>query len=410
MFRLIPQMATPITLHDLLAGVKGLFPRQNLNEEFEMKLSAFFRSRFCYTVSGGRAALYVILETLKRLSEKRQVVIPVYTCPIVAYAVAKAGLDIVLCDIETNSFGLDPASLERVVGDDTLCVISTHMFGLPCRLKELKEIVDARGVWMIEDAAQAVGASLNGTMLGTTGDFGVISFGAGKNFTPAGGGAILTAGAEWAHEIELTRADLPQLNPFGVSRSLVTLILYSFLIHPWAFGLVKGPVVRMEEAEQLQDFTASRLASYQAAVGISILERSREINETRMRNALDLIEALSGNESVVTPQIPEGSQPTFLRLPVMVKHAEQRDRLCHTLEERGIQARKPFSTLMSRLEGISAVNGTSFFPNAEYVVDRILTLPTHPLVSEKEKDTVVQVFKELDYINAHFDVSWATQA
>lgn len=403
-------MATPITLHDLLAGVTGLFPRQNLNEEFEMKLSAFFRSRFCYTVSGGRAALYVILETLKRLSSKREVVIPVYTCPIVAYAVAKAGLDIVLCDIETNSFGLDPAFLEKVISNDTLCVIPTHMFGLPCRLKELKEVVDGRGAWMVEDAAQAAGASLNGIMLGTIGDFGVISFGAGKNFTPAGGGAILTAGAEWAHEIELTRANLPQLNSFRVIRSLVTLILYSFLINPWAFGLVKGSVIRMEEAEQLQDFTASRLANYQAAVGISILERFREINENRVRNASALIEALSGNGSVITPQIPEGSWPTFLRLPVMVKHAEQRDRLCHALEERGIQARKPFNTLVSRLEGISAVNGTSSFPGVEYVVDRILTLPTHPLVSEKERDTVVQVFKKLDGINAHFDISWAHQA
>lgn len=396
MLKLIPQMATPITFNDLRVGVKGFFPQQNLNKEFETKLAAFFGSKFCYTVSGGRTALYVMLKALKRLSKKREVVIPVYTCPIVAHAVAKAGLDIVLCDIEKGSFGLDPAFLEGVITKNTLCVVPTHLFGLPCRLDEIKKVIDSKDIWMVEDAAQAAGSSLNGAMLGSIGDFGILSFGPGKNFTPAGGGAILTGKRKWTHEIELTIANLPQLSLFAVFRGLVSLILYSLLIHPRFFRMVRDLAVKVGEVDQLRDFTALRLSNYQAAVGISILERLREVNETRLRNARALIEALSENESVVIPKIPEGSQPSFPRLPVMVKDAEQRERVCRRLEERGIQARKPFNTLVNRLEGVSAVNAASSFPGAEYVVDRILTLPTHPFVNAKERNAITQAFNVLD--------------
>jgi len=109
-------------LHGLAGVLYGKRYLNRLSEEFK----DYFGVGSVFFVSSGRAALYLILQALKSLSPKQQVVIPAYTCFSVPSAIVKAGLKVTLCDVDPETFDFDRNQLEKTIGQDTLCVIPTH--------------------------------------------------------------------------------------------------------------------------------------------------------------------------------------------------------------------------------------------------------------------------------------------
>ena len=150
---------------------------------------------FSLYLSSGRAALWLILKTLSEFNpKKRKVIIPAYTCPAVASAVLKAGLQPVLCDVNLDDFGYSADDLERTFDEGVLAVIVVHLFGLPANIDQITPICRQHDVYLIEDAAQAFGNELplTGTKLGTIGDAGFFSFGRGKPLSAIHGGLVVT--------------------------------------------------------------------------------------------------------------------------------------------------------------------------------------------------------------------------
>jgi dTDP-4-amino-4,6-dideoxygalactose transaminase len=122
-------------------------------------------------------------------------VIPAYTCFSVPAAVLKAGLRPVLCDINPSTFDFDHALLERTLNGNTLCVVAHHLFGIPSNIERVRALSRARGIFVVEDAAQAMGVESHGRSLGTLGDVGLFSLGRGKAITCGSGGIIVTNSA-----------------------------------------------------------------------------------------------------------------------------------------------------------------------------------------------------------------------
>lgn len=118
-------------------------------------------------------------------------VIPAYTCFSVPSAVVKAGLDVALCDLDASTFDFDYRLLEAAVNEKTLCVIPSHLFGIPSEMDRVNAICREKGVYVVEDAAQAMRGPTKGK-LGTLGDVGFFSLGRGKNITCGSGGIIVT--------------------------------------------------------------------------------------------------------------------------------------------------------------------------------------------------------------------------
>lgn len=141
--------------------------------------------------SSGTASLVIALETLRQLKPDRHVVIvPAYTCPLVAIAVAHCGLELRLCDTARDHFDFDPDALAALCDNRTLAVIPTHLGGRTADVAHSLVCARANGAYVIEDAAQAWGAQINGRSVGLHGDIGFFSLAVGKGITTYEGGVL----------------------------------------------------------------------------------------------------------------------------------------------------------------------------------------------------------------------------
>lgn len=162
--------------------------------ESKEKLSSYLNVDYCVLGGSARVLLYNLLEKLKKINRRTEVLIPGYTCYSVAAAVAKAKLQIVVYDIDPKTFYPDLDSIIDLISEKTLAVVTQHLFGICSPLDEIKKITRQFGAYLIEDSAQALGniGIENSRKFKFRGDFGLLSFGRGKPL-PIGNGAALVA-------------------------------------------------------------------------------------------------------------------------------------------------------------------------------------------------------------------------
>ncbi|MBK7202395.1 DegT/DnrJ/EryC1/StrS family aminotransferase [Candidatus Amarolinea dominans] len=180
--RFLPPSATPHTAADLAASLAAA-ARTGAEAAFARDLTALTGCPSVHLTASGRAAFFLILEAGKRLRpDRREVVLPAYTCPVLAYAAHAAGLRVRLVDMDPLTLDYDRAALERAIGPQTLAVVSVHPLGLPRPLDGVRARAHAAGAFFVDDAAQAFGARgpEPATCTGAQGDAGLFSFRPGK--------------------------------------------------------------------------------------------------------------------------------------------------------------------------------------------------------------------------------------
>ncbi len=176
-------------------------------EKFEKKLSKYTKSKFTVATSSGTAGLHLVLNYLN-INIKHEVLLPSYTYVATANTIKYCGADPHFVDIETDTLGICPKKLENYLKSKTLksgnktinritkkeikALILVHVYGFPGKVLEIKKICKKYNIYLIEDAAEAMGSFFKKKHLGTFGDFGVLSFNGNKPITTGGGGAILT--------------------------------------------------------------------------------------------------------------------------------------------------------------------------------------------------------------------------
>lgn len=179
---------------------------------FEETVARFARRRHCIGVGRGATAIYLVLQAFRERDAARStVVLPATLCTSPAAVTQLAGLTPVFCDVEPDTGNMDPAALAALLARDgrALCVMAAHLFGQPAKLGDLAEVCRAAGVPLIEDAAQALGATVEGRPAGAGGDAAVFSFGHTKILDAGGGGAILTDDDNLAMRLRRLAAALP---------------------------------------------------------------------------------------------------------------------------------------------------------------------------------------------------------
>lgn len=162
--------------------------------EFELELSRRLGVEHCLLCSSGTAALCTALAAAE-IGVGDEVVVPPFTFVATLEAVILAGAVPVFADVDAT-LGLDPDAVERAIGPRTRAVLVVHMCGSMARIDRLVELCRRRGVMLIEDTAQALGATFRGRALGTFGRMGCFSFDAVKTVTCGEGGAIATGERE----------------------------------------------------------------------------------------------------------------------------------------------------------------------------------------------------------------------
>lgn len=326
------------------------------HDAFERELAQASGSKHAIGLSSGTAAITVVLQALG-LEPGDEVIVPAFTYFATASAVAHAGARPVFADVEPGRFGLDPASVAARIGPRTRAIIPVHLYGLACDLAPLSKLAAERGVPLLEDAAQAIGATDRGRPVGTTTVGATLSFFPTKNLGALGdGGGFVTELDDLAARVRLLRAQ----GDAGNYRHT-------------ALG------------------TNARLDALQAAFLRTKLRHLPEWTRMRRASAARYRAALAG-VPVTLPGDAVGAEHTYHQFTV---RAPKRDLLQTHLRDRGIATRIYYPIplhLQPCFESLGHKLGA--FPVSERLAGEVLSLPIFPGITDEQVDRVAGAVRE----------------
>lgn len=345
-----------------------------------------FGIKHVFFVSSGKAALALILLALRGLSKKKRVIIPAYTCFSVPSSILKAGLEIVLCDIDPVTFDFDRESLKEKITQETLCVLTTHLFGIPADVEGLNKLCAGKEIFVVEDSAQAMGGEHSGRKLGTIGDVGFFSLGRGKNITCGTGGIIVTDNDSIAEAVARQCDKLKETSLNEDVLNFLQLCLMSVFTRPSLYWLPAAmPLLKLGETIYYRDFPIHILSARRATLLRRWRDRLRDSNSVRAKNALELADRV-GKPDLRNRTIP------YLRFPILVKNKETRELIYGRSKAKGLGLSLMYPTPVNEIEAIRANFPGQMFPGAQKIAERLLTLPTHHLLQPKDGEAIGNLF------------------
>lgn len=379
-WRRIPPVYSPLSLGAMLRGVAaGLAGGARARERVIAHLRTVLQPQRILLTDSGTTALTLALRAVSGRSGPEPIIaLPCYCCYDVATAADGADVRVALYDIDPKTLGPDWASLERALGLGASCVVVAHLYGIPVDLHRVRELVQPYGAVIIEDAAQGTGASVAGRPAGATGSLGILSFGRGKGVTGGGGGALLAndvAGAELLANVE---GGLDRSSP-GWTR-LASTVAQWVLARP-ALYQIPTALPFLELGETVYRPVAPTRAMASTSAGLLSRTQSYVTCESARRQqvAQRLLGVLQGWERF-RPILVQHGDAGYLRLPVLMR-ARESGRIAARY---GIMPGYP-STLadLPRFRP-RVVNADEPFTGARTLVEQLITLPTHGLLTPKD--------------------------
>lgn len=378
--RTLSPAAAPLTWKDLFSGLRGLVRSERARLDLEQDLKNYFGVKYVFCVNSGKTALTLILLALEELSSKKEVVLPAYTCFSVPSAVLRAGLRPRLCDVDERTFDFKFEELQRVVGPETLCVITCHLFGIPADLDRLQRLCQASSVMLVEDAAQAMGITQGNRKLGTVGDVGFYSLGRGKMITCGEGGLIVTNSDQLAQALARHHAALPEQNFIHAGIDLLKTCLMLLLIRPSLFWIPASiPLLKLGQTFFDKSFPMARLSGANIGLMRCWRERLTQSLQGRRANVKEYQQVLRSSEPSVKPL-------AYLRLPVLAAGRSERDALIARARQEGVGLSLMYPSTLNEIDEVRDIEKQ--YPGAQSIVDRLVTLPTHEYVSPHDKEVI----------------------
>ncbi len=362
------------SLEDIAEAVREILASGKITN-FGRYVSAFEDEARAYlgaqvvTVSSGTLGLVLSLQGLG-LQRGEKVILPSFTFMATAQAVLYAGGIPVFAEIEQEDYNLSPSDLQQLLKrhDDAAVVLPVHVYGLPCRVDQIREVVEdaalrrGRPIRLVYDAAHAFGSAVNGRKLGTFGDAEVFSLSVTKVLVSVEGGMVSSANGELIERIR-------RMRNYGIEENY----------DAWWPGL------------------NGKMSEFHAIVGLYNLRRLDALLAERQRKARYYLDRIRERTSFQTLRWPENVTHTFKDFTVLVPEARAtfRQEVMAFLGERGIETRAYF---------YPPVHEQRFFrrfadrplPRTEALSRRVLTLPFYTSITEAEMDYVVDALVEAE--------------
>jgi dTDP-4-amino-4,6-dideoxygalactose transaminase len=338
-------------------------------EEFERVVANYVGVKYGVSFNSGTSALHAALLAYE-IKQGDEVIVPSFTFIATANAPLFVGAKPVFADIEDSTFGLDPNDVERKITRRTKAIMPIHYGGLPCRIKELRKIAQEYNLLLIEDAAESLGASVDGRKVGSFGDAAMFSFCGNKVITTGEGGIIVTNSSEIYERLKLIRSHgRLESEPYFMSTKTLD---YIMLGYNW------------------------RISSITAALGLAQMKKLDRIIEMRRKNAEYITSKLSKIDEVKVPQPPEGYFHVYQMYTIRVKGGRGvRDALKDHLAKKGIMSKvyfEPVHLTHFYREKFGFKGGE--LPVTERLSSEVLTLPLYPTMTIEEMDYIIESIKE----------------
>ena len=339
----------------LQSDILALGPRA---EAFEGAVAALSGRRHGIACSSGTAGLHMVAVGLG-LGEGDEVITTPFSFIASANCIVYTGATPVLVDIEEQTLGLDPALAASAVSARTRAILAVDVFGQPCRIEELEQLADQRGLALIEDSCEALGSRIHGRALGSFGIAGVFAFYPNKQITTGEGGIVVTDDAELADVLRSLRNQGRDMDG------------------TWLRHVRLGYNYRLDELS--------------AALGMAQVARLDALRSQRGRVVDRYAELLGGHDWLRLPAAPPGAEVDWFVYVVRLEEGIDRDRLVDQMEERGIVTRPYFSPIHLQPYWRERFGtGPGDFPVTERVASSTLALPFATRLHDDEIRTVAQ--------------------
>jgi len=333
-------------------------------EKFEGLVAEYVGAKYAVAFNSGTSALHAILLAYD-IKEGDEVIVPSFTFIATANCALFVRAQPVFAEIEEKTYGLSPEDVKERISSKTKAIIPIHYGGLPCQIRELKEIAEDYNLLLIEDAAESLGARVYGKKVGTFGHAGMISFCGNKVITTGEGGIVVTDSKEVYEKLRLIRSHGRQETE-NYFTSVKTMD-YVILAYNW------------------------RMSNITATIGISQVKKLSKAIELRRKNAMYITEKLSNIGGIEPPNPPKGYFHVYQMYTIRIREGDARDALKNYLAEKGVMTKVYFSP----------VHLTWFYrkkfgfkggelPVTEKLAEQVLTLPMYPTLTTNEMDCMTE--------------------
>ena len=321
------------------------------DKAFEDAFAIYCDAKYCVGCGNGLDALMLALKALD-IHEGDEVIVPSNTFIATALAVTYTGATPVFVEPDIRTYNIDPAKIEEKITKNTKAIMPVHLYGLPCDMDPIMAIAEKYGLYVIEDCAQAHGATYKGRVIGSFGDAAGFSFYPGKNL-----GALGDAGATVTNNEELAKK-VRALGSYGSD--------YKY------HHIYKG--------------NNSRLDELQAAFLAAKLPLMDKVNQNRRAIANRYLAGIT-NPKIILPYVPEYAEPVWHLFAV---RTENRDQLAQHLADKGIGTNKHYPIpmhLQACYKDLNIPKGA--LPIAEEISATELSLPMFYGMTEAQIDHVI---------------------
>jgi dTDP-4-amino-4,6-dideoxygalactose transaminase len=321
--------------------------------------------------------------------------------------VIAAGGKPIFCDVDPATCNIDYDEAQKLINDKTAGLLITHLHGLAADAPRFKRLCDDHKIFMVEDAAQALGARRDGRSVGTIGHAGILSFGRVKNVNAFFGGAILTSDDELASQI---RHELDQLQPISVAtlaKRISSCFVADVATAPGIFDLITFPLLRLgamrgiesinklvntedhpELVEKIPEKYRTRVLPVQARFVLAQLETAEDDTERRIKNARRYDAGLSNVHLLRLPPASDGREHAYLAYPVQL---DNRMDFIRYLMRKGCDATIQHYQNAADLECFAEYYRDC--PNARRTARQVVLLPTYPGFTDSSIDKIIRATK-----------------
>lgn len=369
----------------------------------EEKLADFLGTDYAQVECSGTSALVVALEALKLLSSRKQVVISAYTCPWVALAVIHCGLIPVIADSQSEHFNYCADALRGVCSRDTLAVVHTHLAGRVADVKSTVAIARSVGAYVIEDAAQSLGAKLNDKPVGLFGDIGFYSLGVGKGLTIFAGGVLVSENSA----IRSLMKQVGNQQPYNLkaeARRIIELIAYYCLYRPAGMGLAfgyhlrkklrRGDLIEAVGDDCTFSFPLHKVGRWRKLVGAKAIDRLPQFIAKTKAQAEKRVDMLKKIPDIKVLTDIQGGQGVWPFIVVMMPTEVVRDAVLARLWDRGVGVGRLFIHALKDYNYLASYFQRTNTPNAQDFAARTLIITNSLWLSETEFMNIYAVLLE----------------
>jgi perosamine synthetase len=335
--------------------------------EFEKRIAEFTGVKFCLTFNSGTSALHSVLLALD--VRDHEVIVPSFTFIATANSAIMAGGIPVFADIEEETFGLDVDDVNEKISDKTKVILPIHYGGCACSIKALAELAEDHELFLVEDAAESLGAKLDNKMAGSFGNAAMFSFTPTKVISTGEGGVIVTDNKDTYEKLKLIRSHgrVETAEYFSSTEYMDYISLgYNF-----------------------------RIPSICAAQGLAQLEKIEAMIKRRRELANKFTEMLSPIPALRTPIEPENRKHIYQMYSILVNEGkEKRDGLQKYLTEHEISSKVYFEPIHKTKYYQQELGYDIKLDTTEEISNKILSIPMFPGLTEAEQELIINNIQE----------------